>query len=184
MKQIFLILSLSLAFSSCEKDNNKVNNPPSQNNQEVITSLLIICEDQNGNLLQFAYSDPDGDGGNSFLRFDTIRLAANTSYLTSVLFLDESKSPTLDLTDEIQAEASDHQVFYEKSQGLGMNVFYNDLDSEGRPLGIHTSWETTTNSTGILTILLKHQPGVKANAPGDSQLGETDVELPFQVEIL
>jgi hypothetical protein len=183
MKQSFLILLLATSIFSCEKDDNKVDNPPNQNEQEVITSVIIMIEDENGAQMQFAYSDPDGDGGNPFLRFDTVRLAENTAYSAKVLFLDESKNPTVDLTDEIQTEASDHQVFYNLSSGLNLNVTYNDVDTEGRPLGIHTSWDASANSTGVMTILLKHQPGIKANAPGDSQLGETDVELPFYVEI-
>ncbi len=183
-KKISFALSITaLSFTACKKD---VPNPDPVNEGEVITTVILTLTDQANpsQVYTFKFVDLDGDGGNPPSRFDTIRVPQNRTYIGSIELLDESKNPAEDITEEIEEEASEHQMFYIVT-GANVNVTTTDVDAENRPLGLKSTWAVGTASSGTVQITLKHQPnGIKPAAPGNISVGDTDVELNFITQIL
>jgi len=158
--------------------------PNDPNEQEVITSLKITAM-EGSNTYTFAYSDPDGSGGN-IPSIDTIFLNASTSYAISLDLLDETKTPVDTVTTEIVAEAVDHQFFFMVS-GANLTNTYSDLDVNGHPIGLQDVWTTGFVSSGTIMITLRHQPNKSAPNVSSGNIsaagGETDVEVTFPIII-
>lgn len=180
---ILIITLFTLFLAGCKKDDDTPSPvdptlPP--NEEELITTLILSFVDTAGvqPSVQYAFRDPDGDGGNLPTEFDTIRLAANTYYSATVQLLNESVSPAEDITLEVQEEDDEHLFCYVPSN---TNVSIDRTDSDGTfEVGITSSWNTGAVSNGTTTVTLKHQPGTK---DGTCAPGETDVEITFVTEI-
>jgi hypothetical protein len=169
--RIIICASLTANLSSCKK-------PTSANEEELITTIQVNLTDSATNQVStFVFTDPDGDGGNNPIQFDTIKLKANTTYNCSLSILDESKTPVGNITDEIIAEGTDHQFYYTPSAGLNVSVGNLNTDNNGLLLGTTGKWITSGNSNGRVQITLKHKPGIKA-ADDAITVGDTDIELP------
>ena len=165
----------SISFNGCKE----VDNPPNPNEEELITSVVLQFTDTSSNQTStFKFADPDGAGGNPPSQFDTIRLDSHAVYLVSVQFLDESGNLTVDITKEVKEEAEDHLVCYDWN-GLG-NIQVTDQDVNGLDLGLEAEFITKSPESGNLVISLKHQPEIK---DGSCNLGETDVEVSFHLEV-
>ena len=85
-------------------------------------------------------------------------------------------------------------IFYADYNG---EISYNNLapserektaiyasDENGNPLGMNTSWETSSStlSGGSFTVRLQHQPGVKTASSGAND-GDSDFDLTFVLNI-
>jgi hypothetical protein len=174
-------ITLMGLYSSCKKDKDPVTQPVANaNEKEVITTLTItfIDSSNSGTIITATFKDADGDGGNPPTLHETIKLKANTTYLASILLLNETKNPIDTVSNEVKKEANDHLLFY-KYTGVTVACTYLDLDSNKPPLplGLSTKWKTGNAGTGTSRIILKHQAGVKN---GTEVPGETDVDVTFQ----
>ena len=169
-----MLLSFSMLMTSCKKDHNH------DEEGELITTVKLNFEG-GGETKTVTWKDADGDGGNQPV-IESISLKPNTTYNVSVEFLDESKNPVEDITEEIKEEDDDHEVFYVKSSGLGLTITRLDKDSAGRDLGLLSTWVTTSNGTGSVQVVLKHKPGEK-QLGDDVSKGETDIEVNFPISI-
>ena len=183
-KLISSLISVSiLAFISCKKDKDDVvpdHHNHNHNEEELITSLILNFTDSaNQSVVKtFAFRDPDGEGGNAPTQFDTIVLGANTTYLVSLSLLNESVQPSVLISDEVLAEADEHLFCFENT---GISIEIERTDSDGAyELGLESKWKTQNSGLGNVTIMLKHQPGVK---DGSCSLGDTDVEVTFPVKV-
>ena len=173
----FAVLTISVIAFSCSKDDN-----PAVNEEELITTLrLSLKESGSTTTTIFEFKDPDGEGGNPPTKFDPIVLSANKTYTCDVEVLNESVSPAEDITDEILAEANDHQFYFEPT-GVNVNVTNLNNDANGLPVGLSSSWTTGAVSSGTLKVTLKHKPGTKAAGDPTSK-GETDIEVVFPTSI-
>lgn len=189
MKKAFLSsLSTLIVFvfflSSCSKD--EPGDPIIPNEEEVITTLkYILIPNGGGDTLVFSFQDLDGDGGNAPIILDDV-LDANTTYTGTLLLLNELKNPAEDITVEIKEEATEHQLFYQTDLN-GVDITYQDLDDNSKPIGLATRLSTLGAGTGTLTITLRHQPDKNATGvvAGDisNAGGETDIEVSFNVEV-
>lgn len=196
-KHFFLILTfIMIMFSGCKKkkDNPSPSDPVNPNDQELITTLKISSTDQAnpaGPVIETVFKDTDGDGGNGPVQFDTLRLSPNTTYDNIILLLDETKSPADTISNEVQEEGDEHQFFYtfqaapSSSATLTVSYIAGDTDSHGVPIGLSPRFQTGAQTgLGSLTVILKHQPGVKpTSGNGNVNLGETDIEVVFPVKI-
>ena len=145
-----------------------------------VFSLIISFVDTAGiqPSVNYAFRDPDGDGGNTPTQHATIRLVANTYYNATVQILNESENPAEDVTIEIQDEDDEHLFCYTPSN---TNVSIVRTDSDGTfEVGLTTFWSTGAAANGNTTVILKHQPGVK---DGTCTPGDTDIEVTFVTEI-
>ncbi len=171
-----LVAFAQFTFQSC----GDVENPPNPNEEELITSveLNFTNEDNSSDVRTFVFKDADGEGGSAPTDFDTIRLASNSVYALNVRFLDESGDTPEDITVEIAEEANDHLVCYTTSAGTSVNI--TDEDGNKLALGLKAQVTTTDVGTGTFMLSLKHQPDIKT---GDCALGDTDVEVTFEMEV-
>lgn len=182
--QALALALLTLTFSSCKKEKETPPTPPITNESELITTVLLTFTDPELNeTFELRFRDLDGDGGNApVITSDT--LPAGRAYELKVRVLDESVSPAVELTNEIQAEATAHQFFFEV-QGVALTVSYSDQDANAKPLGLVNLAISGAASTGTLKLTLRHEPD--KDAPGVAQGditnagGDTDIEVSFPV---
>lgn len=179
LTKYFSVFIIALSITACEKD--PVKNPQPVNEEELITTIKLTFTDSAdvNNVVTAMFKDADGEGGNAPGQHDTIRLAANKTYFTSIEILDESKNPAEDITEEVKEERDEHMFFYHP-ENINIDVFYNDKDSKNLPVGLSTTWKTKGTGNGKIKVILKHQPDVKN---GTEAPGETDVEISFVTEI-
>ena len=174
----FLLVS-TIAFTGCNDDND-VKDPPKPNEEELITTveLTFTNTENSSEVSTFRFADTDGEGGNAPSETDTIKLAANATYTLAVRFLDESGTNIEDITTEVLEEADEHLICYTATAGSAVTI--TDKDGNGLDLGLAADVTTTDLANGSFTISLKHQPGIKN---GSCDIGETDVEVAFVLEV-
>ena len=177
----YIIMLISVIFiTSCDKD------PEIPNEEELITTLQYILTPVGGGpdvILQF--TDPDGDGGvPPVITGDTLQ--NNTTYTGSVLLMNTSVDPWINITDEIRDEASEHQFFFIPAN-VNVDVAYDDADENSNPVGIETTLSTAEASQGTLQIILRHLPDKTATGVKEGNIqnagGETDIEVTFPVKV-
>jgi hypothetical protein len=183
-KSVYLgmfVLSI-FSFISCEETT------PDEVNEEELITTVIVTLNTNSQSIELKSVDIDGPGGANPVVTVSAPLSKNTVYTGTVTFLNESVEPTENITEEVEAEAEDHQVFYQAPTAFGTFV-YDDTDVDEKPLGLKFTFTTGANPTsGNLTVFLIHLPN-KSN-PGVSSGditnagGSTDVQVIFPIEIL
>jgi len=162
---------------SCNKDDD-----PTGNEEELITTLrLTLRETGSATTKVFEFKDTDGPGGNPPVKFDNIVLSASKNYSCTIEVLNESVSPSEDITAEVIAEADDHQFYFEPAVAK-IDVINLNTDSKGLPLGVTSTWNTGAVGNGTIKITLKHKPGIKA-AGDPVTKGETDIEVNFTAQV-
>jgi hypothetical protein len=172
------VLGLSLFMTACKKDKVK---PDDSNEEELITTVkLKITESGTTTTNTYSWKDLDGEGGNLPV-IQGITLSPNKSYEVEVDFLDESKNPAEDITEEILGEADDHEVFYQLSNAL-VTITRTDKDTKNLPLGLKADVVTSGSGSANLTIILKHKPGTKAGGDNAAK-GGTDIEVSFPLTV-
>jgi hypothetical protein len=150
------------------------------NQEELITTVLLNFSNTDTTFV-VKYEDLDGAGGNA-PTIGAINLKANKTYNVSLVITDASKTPTVNISDEVKAEGTDHQFFYVVNTA-NVSVKTTDVDANNNPLGLMSAWATTTANTGSVTLTLKHQPNIKPAVPGNITVGDTDIEATFAVTI-
>jgi hypothetical protein len=174
-------LLLCSVFFSCKREQDDVKKPQQiENEAELITTVELFFSDsaQVLPITKAIFRDTDGVGGLEPTQFDTIRLFANQTYDVDLLFWNESKSPVENITLEILEEGDEHIICYE-TEGVPISIQRTDTDGTFE-IGLSSKWKTSEKGNGFVTILLKHQPSIKN---GNCDLGETDVELKFVIEV-
>lgn len=183
MKTIHLMISglMIASISSCKKDDDLPQIPqPTINEGEVITTMTLTFTDQAAvqPTVTATFRDPDGEGGNGPDVFDAIRLAPGTTYNVSILLLNETESPADTISNEILEEDDEHLFCFTAS---GADVTITRTDTDGTyEVGLASQWVTGMAGNGTVTVVLKHQPGVK---DGTCAPGDTDIEVEFVTEI-
>jgi len=175
-----LLVPMALFLTSCDNDD-----PEPENEEELITDVSLAFVPTGGGLTTtMTFTDLDGPGGNA----PTVTggtLAANTTYMATVSFLNAIDGENI--TEEVEEEDEEHQVFYQPSSGLNLTFSYQDQDANNNPLGIETEMVTGDASSGTLTVILRHEPDKDAAGVADGDIsnagGETDIEVTFDVDI-
>jgi hypothetical protein len=181
MKKTQIVISMMLlvvmGLQGCKKD--KVD----PNEEELITTVRVKLTETGTNAQSvFEFKDLDGDGGAAPSKFDQIVLARGKSYNCTLEILNESVNPADNITNEIIAEANDHEFFFQATDAL-VAVSNLSKDGKGLPLGVTSTWTaSSTAGTGTINITLKHKPGVKAAGDTFSK-GETDISLTFSLKV-
>lgn len=178
----FMILAVAvgtLAFQGCKKDEL----PDVDDNELITTVTLKFVNNANASDTKVVtWRDIDGDGGIAPV-VSSLTLKANATYSVSVdALLDESKTPALDVKEEIEEPdgKAEHLFVYAPSTGLNLTFNNFDKDRNNRPVGLTATGTTVAASTGTLKITLRHQPDTKDGTPAP---GSTDVEAVFPVTI-
>ncbi|MEM1134988.1 MAG: type 1 periplasmic binding fold superfamily protein [Bacteroidota bacterium] len=189
LKLLLLLFSL-LAFSACDDDDDVVPDEP-ENPEEEFTTIKLIFDDEStadDDDIEFIWKDLDGDGGND-PEIDDIVLESGKSYELEIEFLNENENPVEDVTEEIEREDKEHQVFFLGSAVNSLiSIDYDDMDDDGNPLGLEN--DVTVLQTGgpeVLNVILRHEldkdaTGASEGNP-DNAGGETEVDINFNVTV-
>ena len=178
-KNVLILLFITLFVVSCSKEEED-DTPELINEEEVITTVVLTF-DSSDNPTQTIRWAVDKDNSLKF-----INLKANTEYQVGISFLDESDpSDVEDITEEVQEEADEHQVFYGFSDvSISYSSGTNDtIDSEGNPVYLNSAWTASSSGSGIVRAFLIHEPTTKTSTTRDGFGGETDVAIDIPITI-
>ncbi|UOR04940.1 hypothetical protein MUN82_18625 [Hymenobacter aerilatus] len=170
-----LLLATPLFFASCNDDKD----PEPEADNEFITTVRYTLRPTSGTgqAVTAEWKDVDGAGGNA-PTISTITLAPNTTYTGTIEFLDETKTPADNITEEIREENDEHLVVYTLNPTSLMTITRTDKDGKGFDVGLTTTVQTNAAASGNLTIQLRHQPGTKDGTAGP---GSDDANVTFPV---
>lgn len=187
MKQYIAILTTALftlvSWSSCNKPEKDVDIPEPDN--EVITTIKLSATnvaDTTDNVTA-QWRDLTPNDGNPDLSQVGMTLKKDAVYTVSLTFLDETKSPAGDITQEVRDRANYHLICYTPASGLNLTVQRTDHDGNTpqMELGLQSKFTTAAASTGGLQVALHHQPSGKNGT--DCSIGSTDAQVTFAITI-
>ncbi|GAB4516259.1 type 1 periplasmic binding fold superfamily protein [Allomuricauda sp.] len=172
IKSLLLFAFIGLSFVACSDDDDA---PVPVNEEETITTLRItLVPEGGGTNITIETQDLDGDGPNDPVRDISGNLSANTTYTGSIVFLNETETPAEDITEEVEEEDDEHQIFYIPSGSI-TSVTYDDQDGNGNPLGLAFTLETGAAGNATLEVTLVHEP----KKPNDGTLSDAGGEVDF-----
>lgn len=153
---------------------------------ELITTVELRLVESGLNQTTVYWRDLDGDGGSNPV-IDTLILGSGFTYDGAVRLLNESETPTEDITAEVSEEDDNHQLFYDVQGDIAgqVTVTVTDSDSRGFPLGLDlqvTVDAGAAGSEGQLRVRLFHYDDA-GDKDGTSFSDETDVDVVFPVRI-
>ena len=194
------MLASAMVLSGCDKDDDDDDDvPPEENEEEVITDVKLIFTnaDDASDVVEARAKDPDGEGVEELAILDEITLDVDKTYNLTFEIFNNLETPGEDIGDEIAEEDDEHQLFYRFStdafsdpagdgniDNAGDAVNYNDTDGNGNPVGLSTTWTTSSNQLtgGTFVVRLQHQPDAKTSTSG-ATTGDTDFNLKFVLNI-
>jgi Trk K+ transport system NAD-binding subunit len=174
-----------------------VNAPPCENEEEIITDVVLTFTPVDGGTpITATAQDPDGEGPLDLQIVNDIELVESTEYMMSITLTNSIEGE--DITEEIMEEDDEHMFFFAFTDEVFTSpagdgnvdnrpdpVNYNDFDENNLPVGLSTSWETECGdeaATGTLRVILKHQPDIKSTTSTVDD-GGTDVDLTWTVNV-
>ncbi|WP_018476184.1 hypothetical protein [Pontibacter roseus] len=171
-----LLMGALLVTTSCKDDDD----PAPTDEGEVVTTVMLALT-------------PEGKGQDASATISTLSgtpsqnaplvLRPNTVYNAVITLRDESKNPAVDITQEVNQENDEHELFYtftpDANSTATVTVEKTDFDRNNRTVGLAAKLSTGSNvGAGRLRVVLKHQPG--GLKTGDATKGETDVDVAFE----
>lgn len=180
-KSFKTVLALSIMASIIASCSNDDDNPVAVDEEEVITTMNVTLTAASGTITLQSV-DLDGDGPNAPEITISGNLAANTTYAGSIELLNETETPSENITEEIEEEDDEHQFFFTTGGAISA-VSYADEDGNGNPVGLSFELETSDAGSGTFQITLRHEP----KKPNDGTLadagGETDIAQTFSLVV-
>ncbi len=159
-----MAVSISLLFHGCSKDEKTVS-PPLPGNEFLTSVRLVVTNTNDPSDVQIATvtdttlvaNPPDS------INHPALNLKANSTYSVSVLFLDETKKPAGNVTDDIYARRNYHLICFDIAGGANLAVARTDMDTNtpSLPIGLQDKFTTGAASSGTLNVQLRHQPNAK-----------------------
>lgn len=191
---IYLFLTF-LIITGCSTDDPKKEDAP-----ELITKATLTFTPSNGGTaVSVSATDPDGEGVQDLAADGPVTLIGGTTYDLTISLINELASPDeegYDISDEVKEEGAEHIFLFSWTNDLFSSptgngnidnradeVIYSDNDSNNLPIGLKTRWTTAASSrNGNFRLVLKHQPDLKNGISGVN-IGETDMDITFTVNI-
>lgn len=190
LKKTVLIAAI-LFLAAC----NKKEEPETINEEEEFSRVVItVTNESNQSSKQHTFEvEGHAHDGESESTEDPhenhleVELASNSSYLFEVRFYnDEDPNNPKEVTQEIIAEADEHHIFYELTDGASISIESgpgDTMDSNSNPLNLITRWTTTAAGLADVEAYLIHEPTSKTGATRNDFGGSTDVELEFEAHV-
>tara|TARA_R110002072_G_scaffold23949_1_gene81831 strand:+ start:12594 stop:13148 length:555 start_codon:yes stop_codon:yes gene_type:complete len=180
LKFLATAIFATIIFVSCSNDDDT---PEPVNEEEVITTLTVtLAPNGGGTPITLQTRDLDGDGPNAPVVTVSGDLATGVVYNGTIVLLNETETPPEVITEEVEAEAEEHQFFYTTGGGLDVTTAYSNFDTNGNPLGTEFTLTAGAASSGTLTFTLRHEPTKPNTGLGDAG-GETDIAAVFNVTV-
>lgn len=179
IKTLVVILATATIFQSCKKSETVVS-PPLPGNEFLTTVQLVVTNSTNPADVQ-TRSVKQLPGAAVDYSNASLTLKKNSVYNVSVKFLDESKSPAGNVTDDIYTRRNYHLICFAVT-GVALTVQRTDKDTNTPALevGLQDIFTTGAVGSGTLNVQLRHQPNAKN---GDCAPGSTDADTDFPVTI-
>ncbi len=181
-----LIISLSiLGFFSCGKEDR----PIIDLGNEIFTSFQMTFNPLGGGNVVIYGSEDLGDIGVPMAAASGT-LMVNTTYDARLVLFNRKVTPNKNLTSSVQDEGTNYQVYaMVNPDNVFQSITYNDMDSNGNPLGFNMTFTTSERfTTGNLRFTLKR--GVDKSVPYilgkaiPSQVGgEELIDVVFDVKV-
>jgi len=154
---------------------------------EVISRVtLTLTPSSGGTALTAFIEDSDGNGPQSpSAQVGTLALTPGVTYTGTIKFENRLVNPPEDITEEVQAEANEHRVYYTVA-GTGVTVTTTDTDSQNRPLGLRYTMAVAASpapTAGTTRAVLCHYDEAPKVASSTSCQGETDIDVTFNYTI-
>lgn len=183
-KTLLVLLPLGLLAAACA---NEVENPAPTNDNEAITTATLTLTSQT-TPAQTVTATVENLNMNADFSRATLTLRPNTTYSGVLTLLDKTKTPALDVSEGVRAEANEHLVVYTFTAAAGspasLTVTATDVDTNPAPgpypLGLSTLVKTGAVGSGKLRVVLRHQPEAKNGTPTP---GTSDLDTEFSVVI-
>ena len=176
--KIFLTLLASSLIYSCSNDDD----PEDIHEHENITRVTL--EFYSGDECCVVREEFTWDDGSTP---PTLTLSADSEYFVIINFYDASDPNNIeDITPEIEEEANEHYVLYEKAGVSNLTITSSGIDisgSDGIPINLLTDWSTGAAESGNVVVHLIHEPTNKNGTTRASFGGANDVEINFPVTI-
>lgn len=148
--------------------------------EELITSVILTLQG-GGETFTAKASDPDGDGTD--FQIETLTIPSGRSYTGTIGVRDDVNDE--DITEEIEAEADEHQFFYETggADASRLTVSVTDTDGNSLPVGLAFTITVSGEEPGeaTLRVILSHFDDEPKD--GVTRSDETDVDVTFPVVI-
>jgi len=177
---------LFVALAACKKEDDPAPTPVGPNESELITTLILTFTDPELNeVFEMRFRDLDGEGGNAPV-ITTVPLPGGRAFILRLRVLDESGSSPVEITNEILAEANDHQFFFDV-EGADLAISYSDQDGNGKPLGLQNLAISGAASSGSLKVTLRHELDKDGEGVSNGDItnagGDTDLEVSFPLVV-
>lgn len=166
-----------VSMTSCEDDDT----PQIINEEEVITTVTYTLTNATDASDVVTLESLEIDG-NPPVQTVSGPLTAGATYNGQVLFENELESPADNITIEVIEEGDEHEVFY-TSTVSGVSFVKTDQDINGNPIGVTSTLTTDVPETGILSVVLRHEPTKPNNNTLIGAGGETDVQVSFNITV-
>lgn len=197
-RKLFIPFVVFSVLFACSEDVPKKEDVP-----ELITQATLTFTPQEGDPIMVTATDPDGEGVQPIEINGNINLSANTTYILTITLnntIVTPSDPSYDITAEVEEEGDEHMFFFgwtgnvfsdpsgngnidNRADAVNYSGGENSLDENGLPLGLTTTWTTSSTGEGTFNVILKHQPEIKSETSG-SDIGETDLMLAFPIHII
>ncbi len=186
------ILTLPLALTAC--DSAEPSDPEGPGEMELITTVIVDLDNRDaaGDDVTITVADDSGLSEDGTTFNVPLNLTAGATYDGSIRLRDESDPDDAEeITEEIRAEASEHQFFY-VVDGVDVTVDYADEETDydveedlpapraGVPVGLRFTVEVADDAdgSGTLRIVLGHYDERSKNPSEDvDDVPETDVDF-------
>ena len=178
-KLLTAVFFATLLFTSCSDDET----PEEVHEEEVITTFTATLVPQSkGTTITLKSQDLDGDGPNEPVVTVSGSLSAGVVYDGTIELLNETEDPAEDITEEVEEENVEHQLFYTIGAGLDVTTAYANFYDNKDNLGTEFTLTAGATSSGELTFTLRHEPTKPNTGLGDAG-GETDITVTFNLTV-
>lgn len=179
-KSVWFVLAVALLAGACKKSETNV--APIDDNEAITTAILSLTNAANAQEVVTATVENLNVQAN--FTNAQLKLKANTTYSGSVQLYDKTKTPTLNVSQEVSDERNEHLFAYTPSAASLLTVTITDKDTNPAPgpypVGLQFSLKTGPAATGSLKVQLRHQPNAKN---GTAAPGSDDLNTDFPVVI-
>ena len=174
---------VALGVAACQPASVPPDTPPVEN--EYITTVKISYQNQADATDKGVATWADLDN-NAATPPDTsaaiLNLRKSSQYRLEILFLDQTKTPTDTVSNEVQERANIHRICITTPTPIGFTATATDYDtnSPAQPLGLKQSVLTDASlQNGLMRLKLRHQPSGK---DGTCEPGSSDIDVRFRVQ--
>jgi hypothetical protein len=191
---LLLLLAGSLtALSAC--DSNDPEDDGGAGEEEIISNVTLTLVGDDGNTVT---AEATFDEGGVLQNAETITLAPGVTYTGSVELLDTFNDE--DITEEVRAEAAEHQFFYGVTGATGVTVTITDEETDyaadaedpselrdGVDVGLAFEVAVAADATGSgqMNVVLGHydeRPKATDEALADTPERDVDFNYPLTVQ--